>query len=56
MTELEIERALQAYALQLPTGSMSDEAMETVRYMAAKGIIEPGTIDLNKTVTSDVYK
>lgn len=51
LTELEIERALQAYALQLPTGSMSDEAMETVRYMAAKGIIEPGTIDLNKTVT-----
>lgn len=51
LTEREIEIMIQQYALTLPTDGMSEEAMEAVRYLAAKGIIDPAGVNWSKNVT-----
>lgn len=55
LTEMEIDRMIQAYALTLPASDMNAEQKEAVRYLAAKGIIDPSNVNWNKQVTfSDV--
>lgn len=51
LTEREIEAMIQSYALDIPTDQMNEEALEAVRYLAAKGIIEPSECQWEKQVT-----
>lgn len=51
LTEREREAALQQYATTLPSSGLSDEAIEDIQYLAAKGILDPADVDFNKAVT-----
>lgn len=50
ITEAEMDLALYEYALVLPS-SMDDATLEDIKYLAAKGIIEPDKLDYTKNVT-----
>lgn len=50
LTETETLLMLQNYTLDLPTGA-SEEITDAIEYLAAKGIIHPSEIDLDKAVT-----
>lgn len=55
ITEMERNAALQLYGTTLPKGSLSDGEYDSVMYLAAKGIIDPKTLNFNQRVTfSDI--
>ncbi|MCM1215006.1 MAG: hypothetical protein NC548_10855 [Lachnospiraceae bacterium] len=51
LTEQEIEIMIQTYALTLPAGNMTADEIEAIRYLAAKGIIDPADMQWEKNVT-----
>lgn len=51
LTEAEIECMIQTYALVLPVSDMPEEQMEAIRYLSAKGIIDPSTLNWSQQVT-----
>ena len=51
LTRQEIDAMIQAYALELPSVGVTEEELEAIRYLAAKGILEPSEIELTKSVT-----
>ena len=50
-TEYELICAEQAYSIQFPRGSYSEEVYDSIMYLIAKGVVDPAEIDFDSYVT-----